>query len=149
MTDTPVVYVSAHALCVKDGQMLLARLGPGRYDSGRWTLPGGGLNWGEAPADAVLREVTEETGLTGRAPRLAGIFSATYARTPERPHNPLHHISILYFVETLPGEVRHEQDGSTDMCAWFPIEDLGDVPLVPLGKHGWDLVIGRLAIEPA
>ena len=101
MTDAPHVYVSAYAICVRDGQMLLARIGPGRYDTGRWTLPGGGLNWGESPVDAVLRELTEETGLIGHTPKLADIFSATYARSAERPLDPLHHIAVVYFVDTL------------------------------------------------
>jgi 8-oxo-dGTP diphosphatase len=147
--DPRHVYVSAYAICVRDRQMLLARMGPGRYDSGMWTLPGGGLNWGEAPADAVLRELTEETGLTGRAPRLADIFSATYARTPERPFVPVHHIAIVYVVEALPGELRDEQQGSTDRCAWFPLADLDELPLVEMAKLGRDLVMRELACETA
>lgn len=143
MTDPLHLYVSAYALCVRDGRMLLARVGPGHHNGGRWTLPGGGLNWGEAPADAALRELTEETGLTGRAPQLADIFSATYARSSERPLDPLHHIGILYFVETLPGELRNEQHGSTDMCAWLPLEDLADVPLVPVAKYACALILRR------
>jgi 8-oxo-dGTP diphosphatase len=147
--DTPHVYVSAYALCVRDGQMLLARIGPGRYDTGQWALPGGGLNWGEDPADAVLRELTEETGLTGHTPKLADIFSATYARTAERPLDPLHHLAIVYFVETLPGELRHEQDGSTDRCAWFALADLAELPLVVMATKGRELVLRHLAASPA
>ncbi|HLZ28445.1 MAG TPA: NUDIX domain-containing protein [Chloroflexota bacterium] len=147
-SDTPHIYVSAYALCVRDRQMLLARIAPGRYDTGQWALPGGGLNWGEAPEDAVLRELTEETGLIGRAPRLAAIFSATYARTPERPLDPLHHIGIAYFVETLPGELRDERDGSTDHCAWFPLADLDAVPLVVMARLGREFVTRHLAAEP-
>lgn len=37
--------------------MLLCRIAPGEADSGRWTLPGGGLEFGEDPADGVLREL--------------------------------------------------------------------------------------------
>ena len=74
-----------------------------------------GLNWGEAPADARLRELEEETGLLGREPQLAGVFSGIYARTPERPLDPVHHVSVLYFLEAVPGELRYEQNGST--CA--------------------------------
>jgi 8-oxo-dGTP diphosphatase len=139
--DSHHVYVSAYALCVRDGQMLLVRMGPGRYDTGRWTLPGGGLNWGEAPVGAVLRELEEETGLLGQAPRLADVFSATYARTPERPLDPLHHLAVVYFVDTLPGELRDEQDGSTDRCAWFPLEDLAELPLVVMAQMGLELVM--------
>jgi 8-oxo-dGTP diphosphatase len=134
--DTPHVYIGAYALCEKEGAMLLARIGPNRYDTGRWALPGGGLNWGEAPVDAVVRELTEETGLTGRAPQLAGIFSATYPRVPELPFNSVHYLGILYFVETLPGALRFEQAGSTDLCAWIPFSDLARIELVPVAEYG-------------
>ncbi len=121
--------------------MLLARMSPDQYNAGRLTLPGGGLNWGEAPADAVLLELEEETGLLGGDPELAGVFSGVYARTPERPLDPVHHISVLYVLETLPGELRYEQDGSTDMCAWIPLEDLAQLPLVPLAEYGCKLAL--------
>lgn len=147
MTDSPIdaphVYIGAYALCVRDGHMLLARIGPGRFESGQWALPGGGLNWGEDPADAVLRELTEETGLTGAAPRLADIFSTTYLRSPENPFNSVHQMGILYVVETLTGELRDEQNGSTDQCAWFPLEDLGALPLVDVARFGYEVVMRR------
>ena len=144
MTDTPQVYVSAYALCVRDGQMLLARIGPGRYDTGWWALPGGGLNWGEAPVDAVLRELTEETGLTGQAPRLATIFSATYARTLSVLLTPAPYRDHVLRRETLLGELRDEQDGSTDRCAWFPLADLDELPLVVMAKLGRELVMKQM-----
>ena len=44
-------------------RILLVRVAPGYMrDVGQWTLPGGGLNFGEDPADGALRELTEETG---------------------------------------------------------------------------------------
>jgi 8-oxo-dGTP diphosphatase len=56
----PVVRIGAYAVVLRDGAVLLARwLAP---DLPRWTLPGGGLDHGEDPRDAAVREVEEETG---------------------------------------------------------------------------------------
>ena len=58
--DRHVTRVAAYALCKRDGRILLCRIGPGPWTAvGRWTLPGGGIDFGEPPADAALRELTE------------------------------------------------------------------------------------------
>ena len=48
------------------GRVLLVR----RADDGRWAMPGGWVDPGETPEQAVVREVAEETGLRVSAPRL-------------------------------------------------------------------------------
>ncbi|MGX1809344.1 NUDIX domain-containing protein [Nocardia sp. NPDC055321] len=45
------------------GAVLLVRRAPGVFLAGRWELPGGGIEAGERPEDAAVREVAEETGL--------------------------------------------------------------------------------------
>ena len=52
------------------GRVLLTR----RADNGLWCLPGGGLDPGETPAEAVVREVWEETCLEVEATRLIGVY---------------------------------------------------------------------------
>jgi 8-oxo-dGTP diphosphatase len=58
----------AAAVIIRDGRLLMVRqrgTGPsGRHDGQEcWTLPGGGIQPGETPEQAVMREVAEETGL--------------------------------------------------------------------------------------
>ena len=72
-----VTRVSAYALCRDRDALLLSRIAPGATVSsdGMWTLPGGGLEFGEDPLDAALRELKEETGLVGEITELAGVDS--------------------------------------------------------------------------
>src|SRR6266508_3769266 len=53
------------------GEILLQR----RADNDRWALPGGTMDIGETLADAVIREVREETGLDVEPVRIVGVYS--------------------------------------------------------------------------
>ena len=145
--DTPMsaprTYVGAYALCVRADRVLLTRISPDRPDGERWTLPGGGLEWGEDPAAGALRELEEETGLTGTIGDVAGVYSKVYERTEERPLDPFHHIGVVYWVEVSDGDVRHEVAGTTDFGAWVPVDELEEMPLVPLADYAAELIRGR------
>ena len=133
-------YIGSYALCVRDGRVLLTRLSSDRLDGGQWTLPGGGVEWGESPGDGALRELEEETGLTGTLGGVAGVYSKVYEPVPERRLEPLHHIGIVFWVEVNEGEVRHEVFGSTDFCAWVPVSELDSLALVPLAAFAAALI---------
>ena len=127
--------VSAYGLCFDaDDRMLLVRIAPGftRDAEGKWTLPGGGLNFAEDPAAGALRELEEETGYTGEVERLA--FVSSFSRGPllDMGYGAFHGIRIVYRVRITGGALRHEVDESTDMAAWFTQDELRAIPLVEL-----------------
>jgi ADP-ribose pyrophosphatase YjhB (NUDIX family) len=130
------------AYCVvigADGRLLLCRNAPTELDVGKWTLPGGGLDFGEDPADGAVRELEEETGLTGRVTRLLGIDSRLYPPRPGRDV-PFHAIRVIYRAEAVDGELRHEIAGSSDRAEWFTREQLATIPIVDLVERAIGLL---------
>lgn len=143
MEDRPWTRVSAHGLCVVQDRLLLVRLAPPLPEAGAWGLPGGGLEWGEALEHAVVREVREETGLRATPGGLAGVYSTTFPRSEVRPRDSLHFISVVFWLNVAEGPLEHERDGTTDLAAWIPLEELGALRLGALAKYGLTLVLER------
>ena len=136
----PWIRVGAYAIVTDaERRILLCRIAPGYPAAGKWTLPGGGIDHGEHPDDAVLRELTEETGLSGMRGPLAAIWSGTVEKPASRL-GPLHWIAILYHVSVEPGDLRLEVDGSTDAAAWFTLDDAAVTDHVDLVEGALDVV---------
>lgn len=131
--DRPYLYLGAYALWLEAGRLLLCRIRRGYPDAGYWTLPGGGLAWGEPPEQGMVRELEEETGLRPRSVEgVVAVYSRTYPRTEARPANSVHHVGIVYRVGGVQGTPRAEASGSTDHCAWLTRAETESLPLTPL-----------------
>lgn len=146
MTEAPrrVTRVAAYALCIDGDAILLSRIAQGAtaLSDGKWTLPGGGVEFGEHPRDAALRELTEETGLVGEIDSLADVdsWAAGFVDPRDGEATDFHAIRILYRVRVVGGVLRDEVDGTTDACAWVTRGELERLPLVDLANTGARIV---------
>ncbi|MCQ8188922.1 NUDIX hydrolase [Streptomyces rugosispiralis] len=123
--------ISAYAVCVEGGRILLARWTGG--DGKQWGLPGGGLQHGEDPYDAAVREVEEETGYTVEIERLLGIDSLHQRHPRWLTHDAdFHGVRVVYAGRVTGGELRHEVNGSTDLAAWIELDRLAGLDRAPL-----------------
>src|SRR5690606_23110757 len=103
-----------------------------------WTLPGGGLESGEDPRDAVVREVLEETGLEARVGKLLGVDSRVMVReeVPEGSDPELHTIRIVYRASVKDGPLQNEVDGSSDEARWVAIREIRSLRTLSLVQTG-------------
>jgi 8-oxo-dGTP diphosphatase len=74
-----VILVVAAALIDPDGRVLIAQRPPGKAMAGLWEFPGGKLEAGETPEQALIRELTEELGISVREPCLAPFTFASHS----------------------------------------------------------------------
>ena len=138
--------VGGYALCTDDeGRVLLARLSAIEIDVGAWTLPGGGIQFGDHPDAAAVRELEEETGYVGEIEAVAGVFSHVYRQSRAAGGSDLHFLGILYHMRLVGGRLRDEVDGTTDTARWFRRDELGDVRLVEIAQFGIELAFERAA----
>ena len=116
--------VAAYAVVERRGKLLLTHWRRGHLHG--WTLPGGGLEPGEDPRDAVVREVLEETGLEARVGKLIGVDSRVMVReeVPEGTDPELHTIRIIFRATVKDGPLRNEVGGSSDEARWVSIRDI-------------------------
>jgi ADP-ribose pyrophosphatase YjhB (NUDIX family) len=80
-----LIHVIARAVIISDNHLLLAydpRSSPMPYyelDKGYFYLPGGHVEHGEGAADAVIREIEEETGFLGEVESFLGVFENAWS----------------------------------------------------------------------
>jgi 8-oxo-dGTP diphosphatase len=112
--------VCVGAVVVEDGRLLLIRRGRGPAQ-GEWSVPGGRVERGELLAEAVVRELAEETGLEGVCGELIGWV--------ERIGDD-HHFVILDFAVTLLDPEAEPVAGDDALeAAWVPLHEVAEIQL--------------------
>jgi 8-oxo-dGTP diphosphatase len=129
--------VGSYGICRNaDGRVLLARNSDLSEFPGQWTLPGGGVEQGEHPDAAVVREFAEETGLSVRIDTLRTV-TADVLRLPA---GPLEHTDrLVYDVSVIGGSLRAETGGTTDRVEWIPSQELAGLSLMPFTAYALGL----------
>lgn len=117
MAERPEVCVGA--IAVNDGDLLLVRRGHGPA-AGTWSVPGGRVEPGEMVAEAVTRELREETGLEGVCGELVG--------WTERVDDD-HHFVILDFEVTVYDREPLVAGSDAAEARWVPLEDVAELAL--------------------
>jgi len=123
--------LGAAALVVDEDRLLLVRRGRGPAQ-GTWALPGGKVRHGETLAEAVLRELREETAVEGVCGPSVG--------WSERIDGEDHHVILVFEVTALDPVVPVAGDDAAE-AAWVPLAEVTDLPLVAgllevLVEHG-------------
>lgn len=127
-------------------RMLMTRISPTGYPAGWWALPGGGVDHGESPHRAVVRELHEETSLVAAESRLVDVHDVhTVAPGRDDRFEDYHGVHLLYAVRVegaepggpLPEPRVVEVDGTTDLVTWLPLADVddGERRLLPAVEH--------------
>jgi 8-oxo-dGTP diphosphatase len=130
--------VAAYAVIIRDDHILLSRLAKRLTSKELWTLPGGGLEHGEDPRDAVVREVHEETGLDVSIGETAHVYSFHQRNTWRHGRRADAHALRIVYDGWVPVDSPDphvvEVDGSTMEAAWKRIAEVhdGTVPVVGL-----------------
>lgn len=112
--------VAVLAFITKDDKVLLVKraINPG---AGKWACPAGFVEHDEAPVDAVLRELKEETGLIGKIERLLEVFP--------KKDDGLADIVIAYHLTVVGGDMQADDDA--EEVGWFTREHIPELVFFP------------------
>jgi ADP-ribose pyrophosphatase len=107
--------ITAFAFVERSGCYLVLRRGQQPY-RGRWELPGGFVEAGESPAEAVRREIFEETGLRVEAPSIIGAYTSRYGDDGKWT------VDVAFHCQAPSSELSLSAESSD--AAWVSIEQM-------------------------
>jgi 8-oxo-dGTP diphosphatase len=126
----PLVLVAACALVDADGRVLIAQRPEGKPLAGLWEFPGGKVEPGETPEEALIRELEEELGIVTQAPCLAPLTFASHS------YESFHLLMPLFVCRRFTGTPVAKE---AQALKWVRPRDLrsypmpaADEPLVPI-----------------
>jgi 8-oxo-dGTP diphosphatase len=119
-TAPPLMLVVAVALVDPDGRVLLAQRPEGKGMAGLWEFPGGKIETGETPEQALIRELSEELGIAVKEACLAPFTFASHT------YGAFHLLMPLYVCRRWEGtpEARHHA-----ALKWVRPKDMRDIPM--------------------
>lgn len=119
MTDRPEICVGA--IAVSDDALLMIRRGHGPA-AGRWSVPSGRIERGETAAEAIVRELAEETGLDGVCGPLLGWAELISDEA---------HFVVLNFEVVILSDRDPVAGSDAAEAAWVPLDMVETYRLTP------------------
>jgi len=120
--DRKVVLVAAVALIDPDQRVLLAQRPPGKAMAGLWEFPGGKVDPGETPEEALIRELAEELGIDTTASCLSPLAFASHG------YETFHLLMPLFACRQWRG-IPQAREGQ--VLRWVRVADLHTYPMPP------------------
>ena len=117
------VEVAVGGVALRDDELLLVRRGHGP-GAGRWSLPGGRVEFGEDLREALVREVVEETGLEVVVEQFLGWVE----RIGDDPE-PFHFVILDFGVHVFEPEAEPVAGDDAAEVRWVPVGELVELPL--------------------
>lgn len=122
---------------IRDGDRFLL----GRAASGEWSLIGGGVEPGEQPAEAITREIFEETGAEARIRRIVGAYGGEPLTFDYPNGDRAGYVTTAYECH-LAGPAEPDGEEIAEL-GWFSREEIRELP-----RQGWiDQVIADAVID--
>ena len=126
----PLVLVSAVALVDIDGRILLAQRPAYKSMGGLWEFPGGKIESGESPENALIRELQEELDINTNESCLAPLSFASHA------YDDFHLLMMLFVCRRWHGHPRPVEGGALKWVRPHQLRDYpmppADIPLIPV-----------------
>jgi len=139
-----IISVSKAVVLDADNSILVLRRSPTHPTmAGQLDLPGGIIDPGEEPGEAVIREIQEETGLSVGFSDLQLVYSGA------ETYKESYYVRLLYVVKLASRQPTIKLSFEHDLAKWHPLEKLAsiEVDYIPYYAHAFDYLIKHQVFE--
>ncbi len=129
-------HIGAYGIITKENKIVLIKKARGGY-TGKLDLPGGGIEHNETPEEALRRELMEEVGIKVTSEKLLTVRANNIVwQMTEKIKEDLHHIGVLYLVETKDNNIKTTPDGiDSNGANYYSIDQINLADLTPFAKY--------------
>lgn len=120
--QTPIILVSAVALQNEAGEILMAQRPEGKSMAGLWEFPGGKVETGETPEQALVRELAEELAIRTQVTDFEAITFASHT------YDDFHLLMPVFLCRHWQGEMTGVEGQALQ---WVPVDQLDQLPMPP------------------